>query len=113
MTTGHPNSPWGSLRVRSTETTVLLVTSLALLLVWAPKLLPIFYSFDDYALVFDQRTDVSLRFLIGDGRFLEAALWWLLVQLGADPPRAVTLLNAGAILLFAGASVQVVRFWRM
>ncbi len=99
-------------RVDEGELRVFLVTTAALLVVWGPKLVPNFYSFDDYALVFTQRTAESVQMMLVDGRFVEAGLWKALVVLGIDPPRSVTLLNALAIVLLGLSAVVVTRIWR-
>ena len=80
------------------------------IVVWFPRLVPGYFATDD---LYFLNHPPDLGTMVRQGRPGQAALFWLLSALGADPVHAGTLLNWIAVGLLALAAVWLLQIWAM
>src|SRR5450631_1560493 len=112
MTTASTAEAGGPRWLPPREVQVALVSGLALLLTWSPKLEPNFLSADDLARLHEPGLRLLFELVLRQGRPGLAALYQALVSIGVDPTRSGTLLNWLTLPLLAVTSVLVMRCWR-
>jgi len=96
---------------RRRDLEILGAAAFALLAAWGPKLVPGYWSIDDYILVHGETLGDTLAHYAAQGRLGMAALHVALRGLGADPARAHTFLSLCAVGLLAVAAWLLVRVW--